>query len=91
MAFDTAVSGINAATADLGVIGNNIANSSLFATIVVKVRALLSPMLQAKIPGLKWSTAVHIQTLFFSSRRMFVIHLSRLLALSIPGHRHQAK
>jgi flagellar hook protein FlgE len=28
MAFDTAVSGINAATADLGVIGNNIANSS---------------------------------------------------------------
>jgi len=28
MAFDTAVSGINAASADLGVIGNNIANSS---------------------------------------------------------------
>lgn len=28
MAFDTAVSGINAATADLGVIGNNVANSS---------------------------------------------------------------
>ena len=28
MAFDTAISGINAATADLGVIGNNIANSS---------------------------------------------------------------
>lgn len=28
MAFDTAVSGIKAATADLGVIGNNIANSS---------------------------------------------------------------
>lgn len=28
MAFETAVSGINAATADLGVIGNNIANSS---------------------------------------------------------------
>ncbi|MCR9104345.1 MAG: flagellar hook protein FlgE [Gammaproteobacteria bacterium] len=28
MAFDTAVSGINSATADLGVIGNNIANSS---------------------------------------------------------------
>lgn len=28
MGFDTAVSGINAATADLGVIGNNIANSS---------------------------------------------------------------
>ncbi|MFK8047117.1 MAG: flagellar hook protein FlgE [Halioglobus sp.] len=28
MSFDTAVSGINAATADLGVIGNNIANSS---------------------------------------------------------------
>ncbi|MBL4568030.1 MAG: flagellar hook-basal body complex protein, partial [Porticoccus sp.] len=28
MAFDTAVSGIRAATADLGVIGNNIANSS---------------------------------------------------------------
>lgn len=28
MAFDTAVSGISAATADLGVIGNNIANSS---------------------------------------------------------------
>jgi flagellar hook protein FlgE len=28
MAFDTAVSGINAASADLGVIGNNIANAS---------------------------------------------------------------
>lgn len=28
MAFDTAVSGIRAATADLGVIGNNVANSS---------------------------------------------------------------
>ncbi len=28
MGFDTAVSGINSATADLGVIGNNIANSS---------------------------------------------------------------
>lgn len=28
MAFDTAVSGIKAATADLGVIGNNVANSS---------------------------------------------------------------
>ena len=28
MAFDTAISGIRAATADLGVIGNNIANSS---------------------------------------------------------------
>jgi len=28
MAFDTAISGINAATADLGVISNNIANSS---------------------------------------------------------------
>ncbi|MDZ7783987.1 MAG: flagellar hook protein FlgE [Halioglobus sp.] len=28
MAFDTAISGINAATADLGVIGNNISNSS---------------------------------------------------------------
>lgn len=28
MAFDTAISGINAATADLGVIGNNIANAS---------------------------------------------------------------
>jgi flagellar hook protein FlgE len=28
MAFDTAISGINAATADLGVIGNNVANAS---------------------------------------------------------------
>lgn len=28
MSFDTAISGINAATSDLGVIGNNIANSS---------------------------------------------------------------
>ena len=28
MAFDTSVSGILAASADLGIIGNNIANSS---------------------------------------------------------------
>ena len=35
MAFDTSVSGILAASADLGIIGNNIANSS---TLVLRVR-----------------------------------------------------
>ena len=31
----------------------------------LKVFALLSPIAQPSIPGLKWSTAVHIQTFSF--------------------------
>lgn len=51
------------------------------------VFALLSPTAQPRIPGWKWSTAVHIQTLAFLSRPRSEAHRVHPLAEYAQGRK----